>query len=330
MSDVRRLRCCSGLAFLLALFLLALPVSAEVPRDWLMRMADSVEGLNYEGTLVHMHGGEADILGIVHRVQDGQVSERITAMDGAGREIIRNNDQVTCILPDQMAVHTEPRDNRDRSQSPLQGRLPSIETLDEGLYTLSLVGSESVAGRAARILVVQPMDGYRYGYRLWLDDATGMPLKTQLREASGGVLEQLLFTEIRMPASIADDKLQPSLDTTGFKQMRGVAVESGKEMPTAAWRASDLPSGFALLTVKSKYAPGAEMPTEQLVYSDGLAWVSVFIEASVAEDPAGGLSTMGAANAFTTSRDGHLVTAVGEVPVRTVELIALSTSPVTP
>ncbi len=330
MSDACRLGRCSGPALLLALFLFALPVCADAPRDWLMRMADSVEGLNYDGTLVHMHGGEADILRIVHRVQDGRVTERITAMDGAGREIIRNDDEVTCILPDQMAVHTEPRDDRDRSQSPLQGRLPSIETLDEGLYTLSLAGSESVAGRAARILIVQPMDAYRYGYRLWLDDTTGMPLKTQLREVSGGVLEQLLFTEISMPARIADKDLQPSLDTTGFKQVRGMAVENGKEMPTAAWRAAKVPSGFALLTVKSKYSPGADMPTEHLVYSDGLAWVSVFIEAGVAEDPAGGLSTMGAANAYTTSRDGHLITAVGEVPVGTVELIARSTAPASP
>ena len=91
-----------------------------------------------------------------------------------------------------------------------------------------------------------------------------------------------------------------------------------------------IPSGFALLTVKSKYAPGADMPTEHLVYSDGLAWVSVFIEAGVEQNPAGGVSTMGAANAFTTSREGHLITAVGEVPVRTVELIALSTAPASP
>jgi sigma-E factor negative regulatory protein RseB len=147
---------------------------------------------------------------------------------------------------------------------------------------------------------------------------------------SGGVLEQLLFTEISMPARIADKDLQPSLDTTGFKQVRGMAVENGKEMPTAAWRAAKVPSGFALLTVKSKYSPGADMPTEHLVYSDGLAWVSVFIEAGVAEDPAGGLSTMGAANAYTTSRDGHLITAVGEVPVGTVELIARSTAPASP
>jgi sigma-E factor negative regulatory protein RseB len=134
-----------------------------------------------------------------------------------------------------------------------------------------------------------------------------------------------------MPKEIPDAALEPSLDTRGFRVVRGAPVREGEEMPTADWRAGDVPDGFVLMTVRSKYVPGADMPTEQLVYSDGLASVSVFIEAAqvVAERP-GGAATMGAANAFTTTRDGHLITAVGEVPVRTVERIARSTAPGVP
>lgn len=326
-SDAVPLRGRAGVA-LAWLLVAAQAWAGDDSRQWLMRMAAAVEDLNYEGSLVHMHGGEADILRIVHRVQDGQVAERITAVDGKGREIIRNDDLVTCILPDQMAVHVEPRDARAREQSPLQGSLPSADSLDEGLYDLTLDGQGTVAGRAAQILTVQPMDPYRYGYRLWLDQGTAMPLKIQMRDEGGGVLEQILFTEIRMPEQIPDAALQPSLDIDGFKMLRGAAVRDGEEMPTADWRAADVPAGFTLTMVKSKYAPGADMPTEQLVYSDGLASVSVFIEAEQTEgDGAGGASSMGAANAYTTSRDGHLITAVGEVPVRTVERIALSTAP---
>jgi len=326
-SDGFRLRGRAGVVLLLFV-LTADAWAADEPRQWLMRMTVAVEDINYEGSLVHMHGGEADILRIVHRAKDGQVAERITAVDGKGREIIRNNDLVTCILPDQMAVHVEPRDARARAQSPLQGSLPSVESLDERLYDLTLEGQGTVAGRDSQILAVQPMDSYRYGYRLWLDQATALPLKIQMRDAGGGVLEQILFTEIRLPEQIPDAALEPSLDTEGFKMMRGVAVREGDEMPTADWRAADLPDGFMLTTVKSKYAPGADMPTEQLVYSDGLASVSVFIEAAQTEGGAsGGASSMGAANAYTTSRDGHLITAVGEVPVLTVERIALSTAP---
>jgi sigma-E factor negative regulatory protein RseB len=328
MSEARR-RLFAGVALLGALA--SVTVSAgDDPRSWLMRMSVAVEELNYEGSLVHMHGGDADILRIVHRVQDGRVSERITAVDGKGREIIRNDDQVTCILPDQMAIHVEPRDARARGQSPLQGSLPSVESLDDSLYRLNMDGGDTVAGRASTVLSVQPMDPYRYGYRLWLDEATAMPLKIQMRAEAGNVLEQIMFTEIRMPDTIPDAALEPSLNTEGFKMMLGAAVPDGEEMPTADWRAGDLPDGFMLTMVKSKYAPGAEMPTEQLVYSDGLAVVSVFIEAARTETAGDGASSMGAANAYTTSRDGHLITAVGEVPVRTVQRIALSTAPGAP
>lgn len=327
MNKAARLGGCVGITLLLS-SLAAAALAEEDPRQWLLRMTMAVEDLNYEGSLVHMHGGEADILRIVHRVQDGKVAERITAVDGKGREIIRMDEQVTCILPDQMAIHVEPRDADARDQSPLQGSLPSVETLDEKLYTVRLDGPDTVAGRATQILAVQPMDPYRYGYRLWLDRQTAMPLKIQMREESGDVLEQILFTEIRMPATIPDAALEPSLDIEGYRLMEGAAVPEGEEMPTADWRASDLPAGFMLKTVKSKYAPGAAMPTEQLVYSDGLAVVSVFIEAEQTEGGGkDGASSMGAANAYTTSRDGHLITAVGEVPVRTVERIARSTAP---
>lgn len=326
MSDTVRLRGRAGVALALFVFV-AQAWAGNDSRQWLMRMAAAVEDLNYEGSLVHMHGGEADILRIVHRVKDGKVAERITAVDGKGREIIRNDDQVTCILPDQMAVHVEPRDPRARDQSPLQGSLPTADSVAEGLYDLRLDGQDTVAGRGAQIVTVQPMDPYRYGYRLWLDQDTAMPLKIQMRDEGGGVLEQILFTEIRMPEQIPDAALQPSLDIEGFKMMRGAAVRDGEEMPTADWRAADVPAGFMLTMVKSKYAPGADMPTEQLVYSDGLASVSVFIESEQTQGGTGGASSMGAANAYTTSRDGHLITAVGEVPVRTVERIALSTAP---
>jgi sigma-E factor negative regulatory protein RseB len=328
MSDAARRPGRDGVLLLLVACWLVASARADEPRDWLMRMTAAVEKLNYEGSLVHMHGGEADILKIVHRVKDGRIEERITAVDGKGREIIRNDDEVTCILPDKMAVQIEPRDPKARAQSPLQGSLPSVESLDYRLYQLALEGAATVAGRPTQILAVQPMDQFRYGYRLWLDELTAMPLKIQMRDEGGGVLEQIMFTEIRVPAEIPDAALAPSLDTEGFKMMRGSTVQAGEKMPTADWRAADLPDGFMLTTVMSKYAPGADMPTEQLVYSDGLASVSVFIEA--AEDDgasAGGASSMGAANAFTTSRNGHLITAVGEVPVSTVERIALSTAP---
>jgi sigma-E factor negative regulatory protein RseB len=94
---------------------------------------------------------------------------------------------------------------------------------------------------------------------------------------------------------------------------------------------------------------GASSPASHLVYSDGLATVSVFVEeqpgagAAVAgaagagavaagvaaapdqsEAPMQGLARVGSGYAFSTIIQGHQVTAVGEVPAQTVEFIAHS------
>lgn len=295
-------------------------------REWLMRMTDAVENMNYRGTLVHVNDSTAGVLDIVHRVDDGMISERITALDGMQREILRNNDEVTCILPDKKVVLVEQRDDHDPAKSPLRGRLPSSSGVDDSHYRLESSGSGRAAGRPAKIISVQPRDDYRYGYRLWLDKASAMPLKSQLLDERGRVIEEILFASIAMPESISPAAVRPSLDTRNFDwQHSGDPDEAGEAASASGWRALDLPVGFELIAANSKMPPGSRHAMEHLVYADGLASVSVFIEAGVAaSEQAEGLSRIGAANAYTTTRDGQLVTAVGEVPARTVEMIALS------
>lgn len=312
-----------GLLPTLLLAAAALAASDEAG-ELLMRMNMAVEGLNYEGTLLHMAGGEPMLMRIVHRVDGDEVSERITALDGPGREILRNNDEVTCILPDERSVLVEPRDIGDRSQSPLQGSLPRSDSLDPALYRLRVEGRSSAAGKAARILTIEPRDLYRYGYRLWLDEATGMPLKAQLRGQDGGVVEQIMFTEIEIRDRIPPEAVKASLDTSGYRFER--ATESSppeQDNATPGWRADRLPPGFRRIAARARLAPGAKLPTEQFVYSDGLATVSVFVDMGPpANGEREGLSRMGATNAYTAIVGDYLVTAVGEVPPRTVEMMA--------
>lgn len=318
-----------GRATLLALALLGGGVAAaEELRDWLARMDRAVETLNYHGVLVHMHGGEADVLRIVHRVEDGRVTERITSVDGPGREIIRDDDHVTCIMPDQQAVLVEPRDERDGSQSPLRGRLPLLEAFNADFYTLAFVAGGKVAGRDTRAISVQPRDDYRYGYGLWLDELTGMPLKVQLRDAAGVVVEEIMFADITLPPAIDAEDVRPSMTTESYATKRMPArIDEPADARAPAWEATELPAGFRL-TVSHARAAANGAPTRQMVYSDGLASVSVFIDSGLGAGESGeGASMMGGANAYTTRQNGHVITAIGEVPMRTVELIAHAMRP---
>lgn len=315
---------------MLALAVAGVAGAADDPNDWLRRMSQAVEFLNYEGTLVHMHGEEADVLQIVHRVESGRISERLTALDGAGREIIRDDDEVTCIFPDQQSVLVEQRKDRDSSQSPLRGSLPGAEGISPAYYHVAFLDSSRVAGRSAQIIAIRPKDSYRYGYRIWIDEATAMPLKSQLWDDQGNVVEQILFADIELPDSIPESRVKPSLLIESFVWSRSDGPTHVSEVESvSAWLATEMPAGFTLMTAFSKIPPGGTRPMEQLVYTDGLASVSVFIEDGVDEsDQSEGWSQIGAANAYTTTLEGRLVTAVGEVPARTVEMIALSVRPV--
>ena len=305
---------------------------SEDPGSWLERMSYSLEYLNYEGTLVQFRGADAAVMRIVHRVENGVPTERITAMDEVGREIIRRGEEVTCILPDQQAVLVGTRSGEQQGTSPLREQFAGDVRFDDRYYRLALANGGKLVGRDTAVVTVRPTDGYRYGYRLWLDHATAIPLKVQIAADDGVVVEQLLFSDISLPERIPASSVQPSLTTDSYTWQRSparafpvagagpaVVVEPG------SWRVESLPPGFSLRAVRAQRATGSTAPLEHLVYSDGVASVSVFVEAGVAAaEQVEGPSRMGAANAYTTMTGGFLVTAVGEVPIRTVETIARS------
>ena len=162
-------------------------------------MNRAVEELNYQGTFVHVLEGNAETLRIIHRREDGRSSERIESLDGAGREIIRHGNQVQCILPDRRVVLLE--DPKDLS--PLVSALPSYSDEIEPHYALNLHATARVANRSAQILEIKPRDAFRYGYMLWLDQETAMPLKSQLIDDQGAIVEQILFTSIDLQSPIS-------------------------------------------------------------------------------------------------------------------------------
>lgn len=303
-------------------------LGAEDPPAWLERMSYAVDFTNYEGTMVHIIGGDTSVLRITHRVENGRVTERISS-DAGGREIIRDEDEVTCIFPDQRTVLVEERDSSAKSTSPLRGWLGGAGRTSTAFYNLAFAGSERVSGRDARIIAIRPKDAFRYGYRLWLDRATAMPLKTQVIAGDGAVLEQILFTEIVLPERIPGSAVRPSAPMSSFSVRRSESQLGERAGGELSWRAVEMPPGFEIAVQKDRMSSNSKQGLHQIVFSDGLASVSLFIEPAVAAaEQAEGLSQVGAANAYTTTVDGHMVTAVGEVPARTVEMLARSARPV--
>lgn len=286
------------------------------PRAWLEKMSNSGQNLSYEGTFVHIINGEAvESMRIIHKVTDGSVSERLISLDGSGREIIRNSDEVRCILQKDKSVVVE----RPESSSYLSP-LPNYQINLENFYRFKMVGRSRVANRDTRVFEVLPRDEFRYGHRLSLDEQTGMPLRSELIDSSGNVVEQVLFTSINIRDDIPDGELEQRLPDEGYKWY---VREQQSDSTSEAWEADFLPEGFELTVARTH--DGKEQKRDQYVYSDGLATVSVFVEQpESASEPMNGLSSIGSANTYATMVDGFQITTVGEVPPSTVKMIGTS------
>ncbi len=305
------------------------PATPEPPKDdarfWLERMNHVLATRNYEGTFFHLRHGKVESLRIVHRVEDNRISERLVSLDGNGREIIRNDGEQTCFLPDQRRVLVQPVQKRE---SGLLGTPVFGDSVDLH-YRLEKRPSERISGRTTRVIAVTPRDNFRFGYCLWIDERTAMPLKTQLLDSKGGVIEQILWGELVMPVRIPKSAVQPRVRSEGFQWIRRpFPPEAQLSEGQTPWHATKLPPGFKLTDASYQLLEGASAPSTHLVYSDGLASVSVFIEVKPPEQkPMKGPSRVGSSYAYSTIVQGHQITAVGEVPVQTVRLIADSTRP---
>jgi len=75
-----------------------------------------------------------------------------------------------------------------------------------------LTSSARVASRAAQVLEIKPRDEFRYGYMLWLDQETAMPLKSQLIDDKGAIVEEILFTEIDLTDSIPAEAIAATIN----------------------------------------------------------------------------------------------------------------------
>ncbi len=287
------------------------------PQDWLDRMADAVQSTNYEGTVVRVRGGEAEYLKVVHVVAEGVIREKVIAQEGNGLEIIRNGNEVHCILPDRKSVLVEEWDN----QSTLFSTLPSSDIRFGGDYDVAIVRKERVAGRQAVLLAIRPHDEYRYGHRIWLDVETGFPLQTHLVN-NGEAIEQVKFADISLDEDIQISSLDPSYSIDTFTWIAH-PVRGPVQPVESDWQATELPSGFKPVLVHAEEMPGAGGLVTHMIYSDGIASVSVFIAASEGADIKGS-SRIGSTNSYSVSTEDFVITAVGEVPAVTVRQIAAS------
>lgn len=290
---------------------------------WLKKIQSSAQKLNYSGTFVYQQGSQVRTSRITHILNGKNELEKLEILDGKPREYIRNNEEIACYMPESKSIRVERRVNKDVFPAILGANPTDLAQH----YDLKKGETGRVAGYDCQAIVLEPKDRLRYGYKLWAEKSTGLLLKAQTLNEKNDVVEQIAFTQIVI------GHVDPNQAKTSFKNTHGWRVENAvmSEADLSNWSVKAMPSGFKkvrqmkrLITdTVSEHAAPTQREVSQIVYSDGLAAISVFIEAGSQSRTEGSMQ-QGAMNIIGKRQGDYWLTVVGEVPAAAIKQVANS------
>jgi sigma-E factor negative regulatory protein RseB len=277
----------------------------------LKEMTQAHHDRSFSGRLVYMRGKDVSTLEFIRARIDGRDYERLTHLDGQAAELIRRGEQVVCVHADKTITRLAGRSGL----APL-GLQTQLSSVIPSQYRASVIGAARVAGRKSWQLELVPVDQYRFGYRVWVDDESRLLLRSELVGAHGEALERLEFITLNLSPSLALEQFAVPA-AAAEKNIESVSADDhpqGRIQVKAGW----LPDGFMVTEQDIRIAQGALAPVSSRVFSDGLSAFTIFLERPPAGAEAGVVSHVGPTLAISqtyTVDDGEwLVTLVGEVP----------------
>lgn len=301
--------------------LMACAACAEPQSDamsWLQRSAVAADRLTYTGVFVYHNGIRSETSRIAHLNEAGKEFEKIEVLDGSPRVVVRTNEEVRCYLPDE---HLQIVERRGVGAQDFPARLPTrLSGLTEH-YNVRKGASDRVVGLDSQAILIEPKDGLRYGHVLWIDVRSGLLLKAGLVNERGEALETFVFTELKIGAPLDRAMLKPAPTKDGWRvqDARTSEVRGGD-----AWIFRNGLPGFRRISGMRRQARPDAPEMTHLIYSDGLASISVFIEpvAGRGEKLETGPFSMGAVNGYRRVAGDHFLVVMGDVPPLALKRLA--------
>lgn len=300
----------------------AQPGSRSV-NEWLSRMHEASRQRAYIGTLVVSAGSSMSASKIWHVCDGTEQMERVDTLTGPPRTTVRRNNHVITFEPETRTALVEKRDSLGLFPELL--RTPS--NLIPQFYQAREVGIQRVAGHLADMVEILPRDEWRFGYRIWSEQQTGLVVKLQTLGEQGAVLEQVAFSELQLDAPVSMDKLKKLMKNTRGYEVHKPALK--KTTPEAeGWRLKEPIPGFTAMSCHTRETGASQAPGEapmQWVFSDGLASVSLFVEPFDAQrHTQESVAVVGATHSVSRRVGEHWLTVMGEVPAQTLRRFALA------
>lgn len=315
--------------FLLFAFFAGVTVAADRDNSdlgaeaWLAKMTASAQQLNYVGSFIYYHEKRMDSMHITHAFDGSVERERLVSLNGESHEIRRNNGSVRYVLPGSqvLPLHVV----KQRLVANLAARIPEQLNRLKKLYLVTLVDSDRIAGRDAQLIALVPVDQFRFGYLIWADKETGLLLRADLLNEENEAIEHFMFTSVTFKKTIADGELAQQVVGTEIDWQVSLSGEEDRVVDKYSWVVDELPGGFEAKAVSGDVGNADHDGIEHMMFTDGLASVSVFVEKITAENPGFHAETrVGAISTYARIAGDYQVTVVGEVPLATTEMIGNS------
>ena len=294
----------------------------------LQKSAYAARELNYQGVFVYVNGKQTRSVQITHMNNAGQELTRNVVLDNnitsgkasQPREVYSQGKDIVIFRPQNQKMIIEKR----RGQNLFPAMLPTDLVAIKTSYTARLGALEYVAGREAQIVELVPNDAFRYSYKIWADTEYGLLLKMTLVDSKNLTLEQIEFNQLSMLNSHDENWFKPTIDVKKSYVMQDATAVN---QITNDWIVSELPTGYAKVDHRTVVVPGKTVPVDQIIFSDGIASISLFIEPlAKGMHPKMGHMQIGSTNICANVINGYQVTVVGEVPAATVMQIAKAVS----
>lgn len=295
----------------------------------LSSVKDAAKKTSYSGTFVYQQGNQIRTSKITHGFDGGDEVGKLEILDGKTREYIRRNGKVSCYLPDSKLIQVENSYSQEEFPALLNINIKTIQSA----YTINKLNMSRVAGNECQVISLYGKDDLRYNYRLCVEKKSGLLLGAQTLNANKEVIEQIAFTQINI-GEVEKASLQPSFTQTQHWKVENLTVKANVN---SGWKVNFLPLGFKKTLETKRIIPISINTNDitssknsvkshqvvQMMFSDGLSSISVFIEPNLGNRTEGVLQ-QGAMTIMGQRKDDYWLTVVGEVPQSAITKVMAS------
>lgn len=283
--------------------------------DWLNRLAEQTDVLSFESIFVVTSSGKDAMPYIWRRatIHNGHRLEQLSLLNGPGFEQIAHQGTVSVFEPGFPAYSVK----GEYVQSPIPDAFIHNPSAILDGYDAIIMGRNRIAGRMAQHIRVVSKDKTRFGYHLWMDEASGLLLKLNTYNLEGKLIEQLQVTQL----NISND-LDQLFENFNPDQMPENQLPFSHKQTDLKWDISFLPLGMNVIQKSLHRIQRTGQLAEYMLLSDGVVDVSVYLfEANPAFDQQS--SWHSGQNAVVARSDGRVqVTVLGKIPEKTANQIA--------